>query len=324
MNWRRCADIPVATSAPQIVRIGNYVYVGGGYREGLESSYIFGYSLSQDTWITLPHCPTFQPGLASLDKELVVIGGISHGKSTNIVYTFKEDTWKEILPPMPTPRSLLSTLSHEDRIIIAAGGVLRTESNGAMLRTDIVEIYIKDSQWYITKRLPIKVHSLSATTVNDKCYLLGGYGTIEESCTTLYTTLSSLFEHAEPADSLYSMPQMPITWKKLKGQHPLYFSSIMEVNESLTAMGGAHGNHAMNVCGTKFISTYDFKTDLWVECQDIQLPLAVFRLGLVKLGNNKVMAVGGEAKSRHFHAQVYIGEFEDSKETVRVHAEHIS
>ena len=294
-------------SAPQIVKIGDYVYVGGGYREGLG---IFRYSLSQDTWTPLPHCQTFQHGLASLDKQLVVIGGISHGKPTNIAYTLKEDTWKEILPPMPTPRSLLSTLSHEDGII-AAGGVLRVENNGVNLITNIVEIYIKDSQWYTTKRLPIEVHSLSATTVNDKCYLLGGYGTIEESCTTLYTTLSSLLENAEPAESQYCMPQIPITWKKLKGQHPLFSSAIVEVDGRLTAMGGAHGNHVMNIEGTKFISIYDFQTDSWVECKGAQLPLAVFRPGLVKLEHNKVMVIGGEAKSRQFHAQVYIGKFKD-------------
>ena len=296
-------------SAPQIVRIGDFVYVGGGYRDRLEAHTIFKYSISQDTWTPLPHCPTICYGLASLDKELVVIGGISHGKPTNIAYTFMEDTWKEILPPMPTPRFLLSTLSHEDGIIIAAGGVLYTESNGVTLQTDIVEIYIKDRQWYTTKRLPIEVISLSATTVNDKCYLLGGTGyTAEESCTALYTTLSSLLENVEPADSYYSMPQIPITWKKLQGLHPLSHAGIVEVDGRLTAMGGLYGNHVMNYEGTKFISTYDFQTDSWVECKGAQLPLAVFRPGLVELGINKVMVIGGEEKSRQFCSHAFIGE----------------
>ena len=101
-------------SAPQIVRIGDYVYVGGGYSDRLGAQTIFKYSISHDTWTPLPHCPTIHYGLASLDKKLVVIGGKSHGEPTNNVYTLKDDTWKEILPPMPTPRFLLSTLSHEE------------------------------------------------------------------------------------------------------------------------------------------------------------------------------------------------------------------
>ena len=309
MRWRRCADIPVATSAPQIVRIADYVYAGGGYRDRLEAHTIFKYSISQDTWTPLPHCPTICYGLASLDKELVVIGGISHVKPTNIAYTFKEDTWKKILPPMPTPRFLLSTLSHEDRIIIAAGGVLHTESNGVKLRTDIVEIYIKDKQWYNTRGLPFVSESLSATTVDDKCYLLGGTGyTAKESCITLYATLSSLLGNAEPVDSKYSIPKIPITWKKLLGLYPLPASGIVEVDGRLTAMGGAHWNHVMNYEGTKFISTYDFQTDSWVECKGAQLPLAVSRPGLVKLGHNKVMVIGGETKSRQFCSHAFIGE----------------
>ena len=275
------------------------MYVGGGYREGLESNHIFGYSLSQDTWIPLPRCPTSQHGLTSLNKELVVIGGRAHGKPTNIAYTFKEDTWKEILPPMLTPRFLLSTLSHEDGIIIAAGGVLCVESNGEYLRTDIVEIYIKDRQWYTTKRLPIVISAASSVIFHDRCYMLS-----PKCRTLLHTTLSSLLENAEPADSKHSMPK--ITWKKLQGLYPLPASGIVEVNGRLTAMGGADGNHSMNIKGTKFISTYDFQTDSWVKCQDVQLPLAVFRPGLVKLGNNEVLVVGGEAKSRQFLIYWYI------------------
>ena len=187
--------------------------------------------------------------------------------------------------------------------------MLREESNGVKLLTDIVEIYIKDRQCYTTKRLPIEVSSPSATTVNDKCYLLGGTGyTAKESCTALYTTLSSLLENAEPADSQYSMPQIPITWEMLKGQHPLYHAGIVEVDGRLTSMGGLYGNHVMNYEGTKFISTYDFQIDSWVECKGAQLPLAVFRPGLVELGINKVIIIGGEEKSRQFCSQVFIGE----------------
>ena len=51
-----------------------------------------------------------------------------------------------------------------------------------------------------------------------------------------------------------------------------------------------------------------FHTDSWVECQDVQLPLAVFRPGL---GNNEVMIVGDEAKSCQFLTKVFIGTFND-------------
>ena len=91
-----------------------------------------------------------------------MIGGHLHGVATNTVYTFRDGTWKQIIPPIPTPRYLLSTTSHEDRIIIAAGGITHVTPKGEVSGTDVVEIY-KLGQWFTTKRLQFLLHSLSST-----------------------------------------------------------------------------------------------------------------------------------------------------------------
>ena len=59
--------------------------------------------------------------------------------------------------------------------------------------------------------------------------------------------------------------------------------------------------------GSKFISTYDFATDTWVECKGAELPLALYRPGLVNLGNNKVMLIGGQPRSQSFSKVAFIG-----------------
>ena len=61
--------------------------------------------------------------------------------------------------------------------------------------------------------------------------------------------------------------------------------------------------------GTWYISTYDFATDTWVECKGDELPLAVYRPGLVNLGNNQVMLIGGQPKSQRFSTVVFIGSY---------------
>ena len=141
--WRKCADLPVARSAPSI---GDSVYVSTGFTKPSDSHAIMKYSLSQDAWMPLPPCPTYQHSLATLNEELIAIGGEvgSPRKSTNKVYTLRRDEWVEVLPPMPTSHSFLSTASHENRLIIAAGGVKEFKRNGVIVRTDVVEIYIKD------------------------------------------------------------------------------------------------------------------------------------------------------------------------------------
>ena len=61
--------------------------------------------------------------------------------------------------------------------------------------------------------------------------------------------------------------------------------------------------------GSKFISTYDFATDTWVECKGAELPLALYRPGLVNLGNNKVMLIIGQPRSQQFSKVVFIGSY---------------
>ena len=203
----------------------------------------------------------------------------------------------------------LSTASHEDRLIIAAGGLEEVKSNGEYVQTDVIEIYIKDKQWYATKRLPFPKYSFSISIVGDTCHALGGYAvSYEQACTTLYTTLSSLIKNAEQADSLYSVPQVPVTWEKFEDQHPLVHSTITDVDGKIIALGGAVMKNTLK-SGTKIISTYDFQSNSWVECKGAELPLAIYNTGVVKLADDEIMVVGGGYKNQTFSAKVYIGKF---------------
>ena len=271
MRWKGCADTPVGTAIPPVVKIGDSVYVGDGLRKKTEESTVFKYSITLDTWSSLPKCPTIEHGLAAMNNELIVIGGRKSDKATNIVYTFRDDKWQRVLPPMPTARYLPSATSHENRLILAVGGTLETKQDGEFIRTDIVEIYKKDDSWYSTKRLPFPLTQFTTYIVGDTCYTLGGVTDGDDTYITLYTTVSSLLENAVPADGRYSTPQIPITWEKLQDKHPLTFPSLVELDGKLVAMGGSADRY--HRLGTKFISAYDFATDTWVKCKGAELPL---------------------------------------------------
>ena len=305
VNWKKCADLPVAVSTSPVVKIGDNVYVGDGLRQVGKEPTIFKYSLTLDTWTHLPRCPTRQHALASMDEELISIGGTVSGKETNTLYTFRDDAWREVLPPMPTPRYLLSATSHRDRVIITAGGVLERKSNGESMRTDLVEIYItNDKKWYGTKRLPIPIAQFSITIIHDTCYTLGGVCTLAETSTTLYATVSSLLENALPAESGYATPQPKLTWKQLEDKHPLTFPSLVELDGGLFTMGGSVD--PIQRRGTKYITTYDLTTETWVRCKGAELPLHLYRPNLVKLENNQVLVIGGQARSQHFSSAVFL------------------
>lgn len=166
------------------MKIEDSVFVGGGFRKKDDSTAIFQYSIHDDKWTTLPQCPAFHQGLASLNGELISVGGVQSRRATNTVYTFRKGKWKELLPPMPTPRYLLSTISYNNESIIAVGGITGITIDGTDLRTDEVELYLGDRQsWYVAKRLPLLITAISMCIIGETCFLLGGAREVIKYCT---------------------------------------------------------------------------------------------------------------------------------------------
>ena len=285
------------------------MYVGGGLRNKSESQdTVLKYSIQNDTWETLPNCQPIQFGLTSLNGELIVVGGLLAGKATNLVYTFRDGAWVKLLPPMPTSRYLFSVVSHKNRYIIVAGGLIGEQTDGRAIKTDFVEIYDHNTkQWYSTIQFPSLTSTFIICIIGDRCYTLGGTGTAEESCTTMCVSLSSLIEHQ--TCSTYSSSQIRKTWNTLRGLHPLIYTSLVEIDGTLTAMGGSY--EQVLRCGTRYISSYDFTTGSWMECEGAQLPVPLYRPGVVKLDDNRLMVIGGQPKMQTFSSEVFIGTYEN-------------
>ena len=306
LTWEKKPYLPVGISSPQIVKIDNFLFVGGGLRNEHESSAFFQYHINDNRWTTLPQCPAKHQGLASLNDELISVGGMGSHEAKSNVYTFRDGQWKEVLPQMPTPRYCLSTVSN-NALIVAAGGVTGITRDGKPLRTQAVEIYINGREWYITKPMPIPFSTPSTCVIGDTCYMQGGIGgNWNDSLTTLQVSLSSLIEEAVLYSRLSVVQESKGEWTTTK--YPLYFSSIVELEGKLVAMGGSYD--IMLRHGTRFISSYDFAADMWVECQGAQLPVPLYRPGLVKLPGNKVMIIGGQSEKKQFSKEVYIGTYD--------------
>ena len=294
--------MPVGITTPQIVKISDFVFVGGGFVNRCDTTAIFQYSINDDTWTTLPQCPAMCQGLTTLNGELISVGGKNSQGITNIVYTFRDGEWKEILPAMPTPRYHFSTISHNNELIVAAGGVTGRARNGKISETRAVEIYIKDRQWYVTEQLPIWSPTVSTCVIGDTCYKMGGMGHVMKTCNILHISLSNFTKQVVPATT---MPEIKGEWNVLKTEYPLIYSSLVEIEGKLIALGGSYD--AVLRHGTRLISSYNFAADMWVECQGAQLPVPLYRPAVVKLPGNKVMIVGGQAEMKQLSKEVYIG-----------------
>lgn len=315
VKWKRCADLPVATSVPRTAVTDSQVYVALG--EGPTSpEAVFSYSFSEDSWKTLPHCPTYQHSLAVLKEQLHAVGGIvsSTGKQTNKIYTLNLEKWRsDLFPKMPTSRSHLCTVTHADSLLVAAGGTVSITASGERQETDAVEVY-KDACWHSTRRLPFPISSFSMNVIGNHCYILGGRSTVKNSTITVRTLLSTLLDDADITESQYETIQNKKFWEKANFPlHPLPLSSIVEVDGKIVSMGGADPRSIYSH-GTKLVGMYDeVISKKWVECEGVQLPMALDGVGAVKIGKNKVMIVGGETRRQRYTNGVYIGEFESVK-----------
>ena len=317
VTWKSCANLPVAISSPQVVRIGDEVFVSGGMRNRGSVHNVLRYSVGRDVWSVLPDCPTRQHALASLAGELVAVGGRLEHTALKTVLTFRDDTWQELLPPMPTARYSLSTISYEGRIVVAIGGVTSVTVNEEYTRSDEVEMYVKDNQWYSTKRLPFPTSVCSTAVVGETCYVLGGIGNDHENCcTTLYATISSLLKEATPPSAAITSEEghhhqpsrVTLTWKKFPDKHPLTFPSLVELDERLVTMGGSLDPTLRH--GTRLIGTYNFVSHTWVKCKYAEIPLPLYRSGLETLDNNQVLVVGGQSRSQKISAAVFLGSYQ--------------
>jgi hypothetical protein len=290
VTWQRAANIPTATSSPRIVKIKDFVFVGGGNH----MTSIFRYSIIRDKWITLLQCPAYHQGLTTLNEELISVGGRSSQGVTNTVYTFRDEEWKEVLPPILTPRMHLIAVSHNNELIVAAGGSTDTDSDGSIRTIDTVEVYIHNRQWYAIKQLSIPFKISSTCVMDDTCYMFG----VREA---LHISLPNLMKTALQTND----PNAQREWKMLRAEQPIFLSSLVELDGKLAAMGGSCDGQLR--VGTTYISFYDSTADTWVGCKRAQLPASLYKPGVVKLAADKVMVIGGQPRMQQFSNKVYIG-----------------
>ena len=269
LHFKRCADLPIASSKFSCVIIDDVVYVRGG-----RGSKVI-YTYTENEWNSLPACPVMCFGLGKLLGKVLTVGGIASKKVTADVYMFSNESqeWVKGIPPMPTPRSCPTVVSHESAIA-ACGG------SGP---TDKVEVFKNDSrQWFTKAPLPVPVVHLQSTVIGNSCYFLGGFLSPKKLiCSTamLCVTLEDLFDTASPKF------QEPDLWQALIDS-PTMLSTSANLAGALVTVGGTTGVDISNT-----VYAYSRSTQSWVELGS--LPVHCVCAGAASLQSGKILIIGG-------------------------------
>ena len=263
----------------QAIVIGNNVYVGGGYNYA-NAATVMEYSLHTRSWATLPPYESGYFGMAAVNGQLVLVGGINMrtGNVTDVlgVWNERSRTWTHPFPKMPTARRSLTITSYQNWLV-AAGG-----EDGRGFRTKAVELLHTPSlEWYIGSPLPNEGSEMSSANWGNMWYLSGGFS--DGASKQLHAVcLDELISQAisQPKNASYASP-----WQALP-EIPLYHSAILIVNGALLAVGGWRSSA---------IHVYKPASKSWSRVD--HLPSERWQCACTVLPSGEIFVVGGVIES---------------------------
>ncbi len=214
--WKKLAKLPTALAATSAARVGDKIYVIGGWDRGAQQEAfgtVFEYDPKENSFDQKRDMPTPRGGLSAavLQGKIYAIGGWNFEEvlDTVEVYDPATDTW-EAKKPMPIKRALFGAATLSGRIF-AIGG-LSTFSDGehdeVLKRIDVYNPVL--DEWVIDEAVPLPRAraGIPATVASNKIYVPGGRAAIQ--------SFPSIYEYTPGALSVSPQDKLTTLWGKLK------------------------------------------------------------------------------------------------------------
>jgi hypothetical protein len=285
------ASVPEAISfLDQGIAFGGDVYVGVTFDKK-----VFKYSITEDSWGTLPLAPVYHTRIGYLNKKVLIVGGrISSNQVTAEIHEFDEASQQWVkstsIPPMPTERSSATAVSWSSPpALIVCGGNDRQSQP-----MTVVEIYYgRTSQWHTITPLPFPRAHMTHTIIHNALYLVGDFeGKEVTSCKK--TALSILVPQLLETD----LQSSPTQWQGLSiANVPNYRSAAASLGGCLLVIGGKKdpGWHPRPNSVVSSIHAYCPSTSSWVLVG--QLPQPLHHCITATLPTGELLIIGGMTPS---------------------------
>ena len=251
----------------------------------VERKTVIAYDPKQDCYDTLPPYTYRFFSMASVNNQLVVVGGADPRTIKKInklgVWNEQSKRWTHRLPAMTTACHLLTVATHNNRWLVVIGGCGDAET--ALSRVEILDT-TESLQWYQAESLPHSCYQMSSATIGNMCYLLGGFNKRgEPSKKVLSVCLDDLISQAVSQPASTSAPPTPSLWRSLPDT-PLAYSTALAFNGALLAVGGDYS-------GSSAIHVYQPSSSSWIKAGE--LPTERCGSGCIVLPSGEVLVAGG-------------------------------
>ena len=154
--------MPSGVSSAHAVEVGGKVYIGGGNAEGIDYK-VLEYTIQGGQWREIG-TPTCKFGMAVVNDQLIIIGGMDGVIRTTDVWVLESDsnTWTQPFPAMPTARGWVSAVGYK-RWVLAVGG----DEESCVEVLDTVS-----KKWNTAAPLPSNAQRPSLAMIQDTLYVV--------------------------------------------------------------------------------------------------------------------------------------------------------
>ena len=270
----------------QSVVVQGRVYVGGGYTPKFTDNYvIMEYTTLSGEWTTLKLYKTRWFAMATINNQLVLVGGKEQGKASRELGVWEADRkeWTHPYPEMPTGRWRCSAVVHNEWLVVV-GGVTPVQQY-----TSSVEVLnVSTNQWHSGPPSPLPLTNMKTATMEDSFYFMGGCARGFHIDHVYSLPIQTLITYVTT-----STKEEPGTWKVIPGLK-LNRSTPLTIGGFLFAMGGIDKDRKM----VSTIHRYQPDTEEWVKAGDLKLPccdctcILSTRTEVVVAGGNKEGTTG--------------------------------
>lgn len=179
-NWEAKRTMLTPRGAHVAVVFGGKIYAIGGANGGSGVATNEVYDPATNQWTQLAPMPTAREHLAAavIDSLIYVVGGRVSSFIGNLVnlpaleaYSPATNTWRT-LPDMPTPRGGLAAAAMNGKLYVFGGEYFTSSGSGVFASNE--EYDPTTRTWRTMRPLPTPRHGMSAVTIGDTIFVIGG------------------------------------------------------------------------------------------------------------------------------------------------------
>ncbi|HSN27361.1 MAG TPA: kelch repeat-containing protein [Kofleriaceae bacterium] len=198
-TWSKLPDAPVAWTHIQLAGLGTKLYLLGGLAgqtyTAMPDCYVLDTLDTTPTWTPIAPIPTgLERGSAAVvvaPPRIYLLGGAgtNGALATNIFYDVQANTWSQLMPDLPAPRSHPAGMRTVDGRLIVAGGLATLDAS--MPANDVWSLVPTGTQWEMKMPMPTKRGGCAYGVIQGQLVCAGGEaGQAAQSTVASYDPIS--------------------------------------------------------------------------------------------------------------------------------------